>query len=374
MPFSNELSIVYEKAIKRSLLKNNCEPIRGDTQSSFEIDKAILDGIKNADVCIADLTGLNSNVIYEVGISIASLINTILITQDKLELIPFNLNHFRIIRYHPDQLDKLQKELTDIIAKIFKAEAMPIQLLKEMLIPDNIDINNDGSPFIIASNPLSWRAARQRGGGFKALKATYGDHTGIRGIVQAFGSIKGLNTLPELINTGDFVENVALKKANIYCIASPKANHWTNILMKEFCSDKKPVFSFHADIYSDNLRDVHINLHMDGSRYIPPGWDEKEHRYKRDFGLIVRGPHPKYPGCMIMILAGRGSIGTEAACRAVTEPKFIKEIKDRLELEKIELNDYENSFWSIASLNTLAEGSREIDLNSFKVIDAGGFV
>jgi len=271
----------------------------------------------------------------------------------------------------------LKQKLSSILTSILELGELPINLIQAMLLPDNLENNAEKNRFFIASSPLTWREARKRDGGFQKLKNTYGDHIGVRGIIQAFGSIKGLDMLPELINTGDFIKEVVLQKANIYCIASPKSNHWTNVLLEEFCKDKKPVFSFRPDINSDDLRDVHINLHVGKDRYLPPNWDETEHRYKRDFGLVIRGPHPRYPSCMILILAGRGSIGTEAACRAVTEPNFIKKIKDLLVLDNIDINDYSQSFWSVVSLNTFnpqnVGDSRDVDLSSFKVIYAKAF-
>lgn len=373
MPFSENFDSVYKDAITPSLQKNNCQVIRADTQTEPIITEGIINGIKQANICIADLTGFNKNVLYEVGICHSSKIPSILITQDKPEDLPFDLKQYRIISYKNTKLNDLEIRLDENIKDILKLKELPVTLLQEMLIPSNLENNNDLNPFYIASCPLTWRSALQIGGGFKYLRKTGGDHSGIRGIIQAFGLIKELNILPELVNTGDYIEEVALQKANIYCIASPKANHWTKVLLQKFCENKIPSFSFKPDINSENLRNVHVDIFTRNGIFLPQDFTESEHRYSRDFGLVIRGPHPVYPNCMIMILAGRGAIGTEAACRAVTEPNYIKDIKDRLLFENINLNNYQQSFYAVISLNVKDRDNRVIDINSLKVLDAKPF-
>ncbi len=373
MPFGGDLEKVYNEAILPALKSINCKSIRSDKQLEPIIIEGIHLGIKNSNVCIADLTGFNKNVLYEVGISHSSKTPTVLITQDNPENLPFDLKHYRVITYKLDELVKLQEKISKVVKNLLELEKIPFQIIQEMLIPKSLESNNF-HPYIIACSPLSWRTARQTGGGYKKIKNTYGDHIGVRGIIQAFGLIKGLDTLPELINSGDFAKETVLEKANIYCIASPKANHWTKILLQEFCENKSPKFSFRPDINSSDLRDVHINIHMGNDRYLPPGWDDSLDRYKHDFGLIVRGPHPRISDCMIMILAGRGSIGTEAACRAVTEPTFIKKVKNQLMLcGDTDLNKHDQAFWAIVSLKASNETNRDVDINSFEVIAARPF-
>lgn len=54
--------------------------------------------IGEAEIIIADCTGRNPNVFYEVGLAHALSKETILITRD-LDDIPFDLRHLRIIAY-----------------------------------------------------------------------------------------------------------------------------------------------------------------------------------------------------------------------------------------------------------------------------------
>jgi hypothetical protein len=89
---------------------------------------------------------------------------------------------------------------------------------------------------------------------------------------------------------------------------------------------------------------------MDGHKWLPAGWKDSTHRYEMDFGLIVRGPHPNDPGALLMVLAGRGAIGTEAACRAVTEDQTLAKIRDRLRPLEIDLNDHRQAFWIVVRM------------------------
>jgi nucleoside 2-deoxyribosyltransferase len=54
--------------------------------------------IQQARICIADLTGSNSNVMYELGLAQAAGKPTILISQD-LSKVPFDIRSHRIIKY-----------------------------------------------------------------------------------------------------------------------------------------------------------------------------------------------------------------------------------------------------------------------------------
>jgi len=45
-----------------------------------------------------------------------------------------------------------------------------------------------------------------------------------------------------------------------------------------------------------------------------------------DYGLIIRGPHPRRDGRIAMVLAGTRSLGTGAACLAATRLSLIENI------------------------------------------------
>jgi nucleoside 2-deoxyribosyltransferase len=62
-------------------------------------------GVRGADVVVADITGRNSNVMYELGLGIALGKEAIIVTQE--QQLPFDLRHWRTVKYEPDRRDDL---------------------------------------------------------------------------------------------------------------------------------------------------------------------------------------------------------------------------------------------------------------------------
>ena len=103
MPFGDPFDELYQEVIKESLEEINFTVVRADElYGSKPIMEDILGGIESAEIVIADLTGKNPNVFYELGITHSRKINdnVIIVTQD-LEDIPFDLRPYRTIQYKP---------------------------------------------------------------------------------------------------------------------------------------------------------------------------------------------------------------------------------------------------------------------------------
>jgi hypothetical protein len=92
------------------------------TNRPGEIIIHILENIAESEIVIADLTGQNPNVFYELGVRHTLSNNTILLVQD-INDIPFDLINQRIIeyKYDPDELLKLKKEIQDAIISILSS-------------------------------------------------------------------------------------------------------------------------------------------------------------------------------------------------------------------------------------------------------------
>jgi hypothetical protein len=99
MPFSEEFEDVYRIGIKEACDNANayCERVDEQIFSERIIDR-IYNQIAKADIVIADMTGRNPNVFYEVGYAHALGKLTILLTQNADD-IPFDLKHFPHIIY-----------------------------------------------------------------------------------------------------------------------------------------------------------------------------------------------------------------------------------------------------------------------------------
>lgn len=99
MPFSSEFDDIYQIGIKEACDKAGayCERVDEQIYGEKILDR-VYNQISKADIVIADMTGRNPNVFYEVGYAHALGKLTILLTQDS-EDIPFDLKPFPHIVY-----------------------------------------------------------------------------------------------------------------------------------------------------------------------------------------------------------------------------------------------------------------------------------
>lgn len=98
MPFADEFFEVYE------MLKQQFSDLfdfsnAADECNQQNILKDIVQPIYEADIIVADLTGLNPNVMYELGLAHSFNKKTIIITQDELSNLPFDLKQYRAKDY-----------------------------------------------------------------------------------------------------------------------------------------------------------------------------------------------------------------------------------------------------------------------------------
>lgn len=120
MPFNEKFNDVYNLGIKSSLEQEGFVCIRADENIEDEkIFENIIESIKNADVMIADITGNNPNVFYELGYSHAINKKVIIITQDRGKT-PFDIYGIRNIEYKSDKITLLSNEIRKIIKAIYR--------------------------------------------------------------------------------------------------------------------------------------------------------------------------------------------------------------------------------------------------------------
>ncbi len=100
MPFAEELRTVYNAAIKPAAESAclRCERADDVATPGVVLDH-IDDAIRRARITVADLTGLNPNVMQELGFARCCGKPTVLITQRPLRELPFDLRHFRAYQY-----------------------------------------------------------------------------------------------------------------------------------------------------------------------------------------------------------------------------------------------------------------------------------
>ncbi|HDO1385015.1 TPA: hypothetical protein P2R06_003329 [Aeromonas veronii] len=122
MPFAQELADVYKFLIVEGLEQSGYEVKRADDiKSQSNILSDIVTAIVSSDLIVADLTGSNPNVYYELGVAHALNKSVILLTQDINEL-PFDLRSYRVVSYsvHFSKMNQAKEELSQLASEAFK--------------------------------------------------------------------------------------------------------------------------------------------------------------------------------------------------------------------------------------------------------------
>jgi tetratricopeptide (TPR) repeat protein len=120
MPFGPDFEAVYRSAVKPALEVNGLRTLRRDELAGRSLSGSeIWEGLREADVVIADVTGQNPNVFYELGVTHAFGKPTVLIART-LRDVPFDLEHLRVVVYKTDarSLETLRHELSDALRRM----------------------------------------------------------------------------------------------------------------------------------------------------------------------------------------------------------------------------------------------------------------
>lgn len=112
MPFSEEFDDVYKAGIKPACSNAGtyCERVDEQNYEGRIIDR-IYNQIDKADIVVADMTGRNANVFYEVGYAHALNKRAVLLTKSADD-IPFDLNQYPHIVYE-GKIHKLKEDLQE---------------------------------------------------------------------------------------------------------------------------------------------------------------------------------------------------------------------------------------------------------------------
>lgn len=121
MPFGEQLKEIYLEIYKPICIELRFHCWRVDEISRpGSITKDIVQGIVDSDIIIADLTWINPNVFYELGIA-HTLNKRTIMTCQKNEVIPFDISNYRVIIYQhtltgcKELAKKLKKAINEVI-------------------------------------------------------------------------------------------------------------------------------------------------------------------------------------------------------------------------------------------------------------------
>lgn len=121
MPFKKERWEVYKYGIKPACEKAGFEAVRVDQlkKGHYNINRKIIEHIFKSDAIVAELTDMNPNVFYEMGVAHAIANKTIMIAQNAKDL-PFDIRNYRCIIYEQsvDGLKELAEEIVESLSSI----------------------------------------------------------------------------------------------------------------------------------------------------------------------------------------------------------------------------------------------------------------
>lgn len=123
MPFGEWFDRYYQEIYAPAIKEAGFEPVRGDELfHTGSVVEQIWEQIEKAKLLLADLTGKNPNVFYELGLAHAAK-KPVIFTASQLEDVPFDLRHLRVIIYdtrEPEWAARLRKSISDYLRNAAK--------------------------------------------------------------------------------------------------------------------------------------------------------------------------------------------------------------------------------------------------------------
>lgn len=141
MPFGQWMDTYYREIYVPAIKEAGLEPVRADELfSTGSVIEQIWEQISRAKVLLADLTGKNANVFYELGLAHAAN-KPVVFTTGQLEDVPFDLRHLRVAIYDvrdPAWGDKLKVSLATYLraAKAEPAKSVPQPFRKQLALAE----------------------------------------------------------------------------------------------------------------------------------------------------------------------------------------------------------------------------------------------
>lgn len=159
MPFADSFNAIY-RLIQRVCSEQGLACRRADEDvKPGKITSKIYDAVAEAGIVIADMSGRNANVFYEMGLAHAVCDNVILLTQSS-EDVPFDLRDFMHIQYANtfEGAEKLASDLSKVLTTILRsadleaarkryliAEGVPVELPTASEMLEAASSSNDES-------------------------------------------------------------------------------------------------------------------------------------------------------------------------------------------------------------------------------------
>jgi len=123
MPFGQWFDRYYAEIYVPAIKEAGFEPVRADELfSTGSVVEQIWEQIEKSKILLADLSGKNPNVFYELGLSHAAR-KPVVFTAADVEDVPFDLRHLRVIVYdirEPEWANRLRSSVADYLRNAAK--------------------------------------------------------------------------------------------------------------------------------------------------------------------------------------------------------------------------------------------------------------
>ena len=128
-PFNSKFDKRYRDVYEPALKKAGLDPYRVDQDPATEgVMESIEREIRDATICLADITTDNPNVWYELGYAFAAGRSVVMVCSSEREgKLPFDIQHQTVIRYEPDSESdfiKLREEISKRAKALVKKNAV----------------------------------------------------------------------------------------------------------------------------------------------------------------------------------------------------------------------------------------------------------
>lgn len=142
MPFGHWFDAYYKELFAPAIKDAGMEPLRADELfSTGTVIEQIWEQIQKAKILLADLTGKNANVFYELGLAHAAH-KPVVFTSGNLDDVPFDLRHLRVIIYDIHDPFWGEKLKTSLAAYLKNAKNEPEKSIPQPFRPIKSDDTN----------------------------------------------------------------------------------------------------------------------------------------------------------------------------------------------------------------------------------------
>lgn len=318
--------------------------------------------ILGATVVVADLSEHSPNVYYEYGYASAHDRRPILIGREGKNP-PTDLAGVETLIYKgsPRGDAKFSQDFIECINRLLNS---PLPEQRRMLTGPN------PFPCAVLAAPRVPEKGSSKHWWHPDERHTFGDMVGILGILTAYGNLFGTHRLPELLNGYCAPSDVFEQPANFFCIGSSKLNKGTEYFLPRMQKGLQPHWVMKlVGLGRDKRVILQGEPELEGE-LAAPIVRKKPNGDVQDYGLIVRGPNPIHPEHLILVAAGRHSIGTHAACSMIVRPMLIKALEEELKKQQVFLRDIAQPFWAVVKGTLKGNGILSDDV---EIIRVGGY-